>query len=114
MSAAMVNHDVQKVLHDLAGAEARGDFFGDAAFFRLADGRAGKKIAQLGRGRVSRTEIAQLLEHRSSRTLCESNVRERIGVLQASGLQLGLPCRLSTKLATSASCVCAVSCLATR
>src|SRR6266852_802677 len=59
-------------------------------------------------------EIAQLLHDGRSSALLERNIRKRVGILQARGLQLGLPCSDLTKPAMSASCVCGVNCFARR
>src|SRR4030095_489746 len=111
MRALVVDHDQQKIAYHLAGAEAGGHFFNDAALFCLGHGGAREDIAQFGGSCVSSAEIAKLLDDWPCGSLPERNIRERVCVLKARGLQFGLPSNLFTKPRMSASWVCGVSCL---
>ena len=74
--------------------------------------RARQKRAQLRGLRVRRAKFVELLGSRIGSALRQRDIRQRIRVLEARGLQFGLPSRLFTKLLISDSCACGVSCLA--
>ena len=100
--SAMTNRKLRMIL---LGAKTRHQFFDHAVFCFAIDGRARQKISKLGGFRVGFAEIDQLTERRitGSSALRQSNIRQRVGILKARGLQLGLPARPFTKALTSAS-----------
>src|SRR5260370_26467492 len=88
------------------------NFLDDGVLGFHAHCRACQERAQFRGLRISRTKIVKLLASRLGSALCERYVRHRIGVLEARGLQCGLPSRLFTKLLISDSCAVRVNCLA--
>src|SRR5437867_1754486 len=107
-----VRNDEQKIAKDSAGAQPRDNLF-DHRVLRLdRDCRARKKRAQLGGLRIGCPKIVELPGGRLRRALREGDISQSVCVLEARGLQFGLPSRLFTKLVMSASCVCGLSCLA--
>src|SRR5947207_12756356 len=99
------------IADDFAPAHARGDFLDNRVFGLNANRRARQKRAQLGGLRVCRANFVQLLGSRIGRALSQRDIRQRVRVLEARGLQFGLPSRLFTKLLMSDSCAFGVSCL---
>src|SRR5207248_11540317 len=73
---------------------------------------AHEKRAQFCGLRVRCAKPFQLLGRRLGRTLLLRDVRQCVCVLEARGLQLGIPSRLFTKLLINPACACAVSCSA--
>src|SRR5882762_938866 len=73
---------------------------------------ARKKRAQLGGLPIGCPEIGELPGGWLRRALRERDIGQSVCVLEARGLQFGLPSRLFTKLLMSASCACGLSCLA--
>src|SRR6266481_3292665 len=110
----VIDYHEQKIAHDLAGAQPRGNLFRNPTFPFFTRCRTIEEIAQLRGTGIGGGEIAQLLHDRRSSALLERNIRKRVGILQARGLQLGLRCSDLTKPAMSASCVCGVNCFASR
>src|SRR5260370_24899371 len=88
------------------------NFLDDGVLGFHAHCRACQERAQFRGLRISRAKIVKLLASRLGSALCERYVRHRIGVLEARGLQFGLPSRLFTKLLISDSCAVGVNCLA--
>src|SRR5258708_32953786 len=74
--------------------------------------RARQKRAQFGGLRIGRAKFVQLAGSRLGGALSEGNVCHRIRILEARGLQLGLPSRVFTKLLMSDSWALGVNCLA--
>src|SRR6266852_3788550 len=112
LCAMAVRNNEQKIAKYPAGAQSRNNLF-DHRVLRLdRDCRARKKCAQLSGLRVRCPKIAELLRGRLRRALREGDIRQSVRVLEARGLQFGLPSRLFTKLLMSASCACGSSCLA--
>src|SRR5882724_5895654 len=110
----VVDYHKQKITHDFAGAQPCGNLFRNCALRFFTRRRTIEEVAQLRGTGIGGGEIAQLLHDRRSSALLERNIRKRVGILQARGLQLGLPCSDLTKPAMSASCVCGVNCFARR
>src|SRR5712692_339204 len=112
LRAVVIGDHKQKIADDLARPQPRDQPFDHTVFRVYSHRRAGQKRAQLGRFRVRRAEIAELLESRCGSALSKGNVGQSVCVLEARGLQFGLPARLSTKLLMRFSCAFGVSCLA--
>src|SRR5438477_8979732 len=108
----VVNNYKQEISRDFADPEMCGNLLSYATFG--FDGGCGtcEEISQLRRFLIRRKKILQLLESGSRGALSERNVRKGVRILQAGGLQFGLPCSVLTNPAISASWVCGVSCLA--
>src|SRR3984893_17125093 len=105
------NHE-QEIANDFTCAQSRDDLFDDRVLGLGSDRRARKKRAQLRGLRIDRPKVAELPGRRLGRALRDGYVCQRVGVLEARGLQFGLASRLFTKLVMSSSCACGVSCLA--
>src|SRR5260370_9076599 len=88
------------------------NFLDDGVLGFHAHCRACQERAQFRGLRISPAKIVKLLASRLGSALCERYVRHRIGVLEARGLQCGLPSRLFTKLLISHSCAAPANCLA--
>src|SRR5260370_1292900 len=112
LRAPVVRDYKKKITDDFACTQPRNDFLNDGVLGFHAHRRACQKRAQFGGLRVRCGKFAELLGSRLDGALGERNVRHRIRVLEARGLQFGLPSRLFTKLLMSDSCACGVSCLA--
>src|SRR5215472_607006 len=110
LRAPVIGNHEQEITNDLARAQALDDFFHDFVLRLHVDRWACQERAQFPRLRVRRAKISEFLRRRLARTLLQGDVRQRVCVLQARGLQFGIPTRLSTKLLSNPACVCAVSC----
>src|SRR5258708_19089880 len=114
LRAPVVRDHEQKIADDLARAQPGRDFLDDGVLGFNAHRRACQKRAQFGGLLVRCAKILKLLGGRLGGALSQSDVRHRIRVLEARGLQFGLPSRLFTKLLMSDSCAVGVSCLTRR
>src|SRR3989454_9228380 len=112
LRAPVVRDHEEKIPDDFARAQPGHKFLDDRVLGFHAHRRACQKRAQFGGLRVRRAEIVELLGSRLGGALSQRDVRHGIRVLQARGLQCGLPSRLFTKLLMSDSCALGVSCLA--
>ena len=91
---------------------SRHQFFDHAVLSVAIDRWTREEIAQFRGFRVDAPKVGELLQRRLGRALRQSDIRKRVGILEARGLQFGLPARPLTKALTSASCACGVSCFA--
>src|SRR5260370_24572142 len=112
LRAPMVRDHEEKIPDDFARAQPGHKFLDDGVLGFHAHRRACQKRAQFGGLRVRRAEIVELLGSRLGGALSQSDVRHRIRVLEARGLQFGLPSRLFTKSLMSDSCAFGFSCFA--
>src|SRR5260370_27237849 len=112
LGTPVVHEHKKKIADHLAGAQPGYDFFDDGVLGFHADSRACQKRAQCGGLRVRRAKFVQLLGGRRGSALSKGDIRQRICVLEARGLQFGLHSRLLTKLLMSDSCALGVSCFA--
>src|SRR5712692_390906 len=112
LRAAVVRQHKQKIADDFARAQSRRDFLDDRVLGFHTHRWARQKRAQFRRLLVSPAKFVQLLGSRFRCALSERDVRHRVRVLEARGLQFGLPSRLFTKLLINDSCAFGVSCLA--
>src|ERR1700687_1199444 len=105
------NHE-QKIAKDPARAQSRDDIVDHRVLGLGTDRRAGKKRSQLRGLRAGGPKIAELPGGRLGSPLRKGDVCQGVCILEARGLQLGLPSRLFTKLLISDACACGLSCLA--
>src|SRR5215472_850015 len=113
MRSLMVCDDKKKIPYDAACTQPRRQLLDHRVFRCALHGGVREHLAQVPGLRVRRAKIRQLLFHGLSGGLFQRDVRQRCRVLQAGGLQFGLPCRFCIKLLIIASCTAGVICLAT-
>src|SRR5712664_524358 len=114
LRAPVVSDHEQKIADDLARTQPGRDFLDNGVLGFHAHRRTCQKCAQFAGLLVGCAKILKLLGGRLGRALSQSDVRHRIRVLEARGLQFGLPSKLFTKLLMSDSCAVGVSCLTRR
>src|SRR5713226_6658371 len=110
--APVVRKHKKKITDDLARAQPGHDFLDNVVLGLHAHSRTRQKRAQFRGFSICRAKFVELLGSRLGGSLSQRDVRHGIRVLEARGLQFGLPSRLFTKLLMSDSCACEVSCLA--
>src|SRR5712664_1589933 len=112
LRAPVVGNHKEKIADDLARTQPGRDFLDNGVLGFHAHRWTCQKCAQFAGLLVRRAKVVKLLGGRLGGALSQSDVRHRIRVLEARGLQFGLPSRLFTKLLMSDSCAFGVSCLA--
>src|SRR6266849_5195533 len=110
--APVVRKHKKKITDDLARAQPGHDFLDNAVLGLHAHRRTRQKRAQFRGFSICRAKFVELLGSRLGGALSQRDVRHGIRVLEARGLQFGLPSRLFTKLLMNDSCAFGVSCLA--
>src|SRR5260370_2528788 len=108
----VVRNHKQKIANDLARTQPRHDSLDNGVLVFDGDRRARQKRAQFRRLPGPFPKVAELLARWLSPALRRRDIRQGICILEARGLQFGLPSRLFTKLLIRDSCACGVSCLA--
>src|SRR5271168_3720896 len=112
MCPLVVRDNKKKIANNFARAGARSDFF-YYTVLRFPRHRGTRHhIPQFARSCKRGGNIIQLLERRIRRALCQRDVSQSVRILEAGGLQFGLPSRLFTNVSRSVSWAAGVSCFA--
>src|SRR5579859_615338 len=114
LRAPVIRNHEQEIADNFGRTDTAGNLFNHRVLCFDADRRACQKRAQLRRLLIRRAKTLQLLGSGLGGALLQGDIRHRVCVLEACGLQFGIPSRLFTKLLIRPACACAFNCLTRR